>query len=149
MFGRMMNDTLGKLHFWFTFITYYGTFFPMHYIGIAGHMRRIYDPYQYEFLKHLQPINQFITISAHHPGRLADPLLRELLLERVQGQEGDREPVERERAGVDDARPPPPHGNWPGEIPEVHRWPYEYSNPGAPKDYVMQTSPRWPAKRAH
>ena len=51
MFGRMMNEPLGKAHFWLTFITYYGTFFPMHYIGIAGHMRRIYDPYQYEFLK--------------------------------------------------------------------------------------------------
>jgi len=64
MFGRMMNDTLGKAHFWFTFIAYYCTFFPMHYIGIAGHLRRIYDPYQYEFLKPLQPINEFITISA-------------------------------------------------------------------------------------
>ena len=63
MFGRMMNDTLGKAHFWFTFIAYYCTFFPMHYIGIAGHLRRIYDPYQYEFLKPLQPINEFITIN--------------------------------------------------------------------------------------
>src|SRR5436190_10214928 len=64
MFGRLMNDTIGKWHFWFTFVAYYGTFFPMHYIGLAGHMRRIYDPYQYPFLKHLQGINQFITVSA-------------------------------------------------------------------------------------
>src|ERR1700694_1740793 len=64
MFGRMMNETLGKLHFWFTFVTYYGTFFPMHYIGLAGHMRGIYEPYQSPFLKHLQGLDQFVTISA-------------------------------------------------------------------------------------
>ena len=108
MFGRTMNETLGKWHFWLTFITYYGTFFPMHYIGLAGHMRRIYDPYQYEFLKPLQGMNEFITISAIILGRRPDPVLRELLLERVQGREGQRQPVERERAGVDDGFPAAP-----------------------------------------
>src|SRR5581483_3761466 len=65
MFGRTMNETLGKLHFWLTFVTYYGTFFPMHYVGFRGQMRRLYDPYQYyDYLKDMQGINQLITISA-------------------------------------------------------------------------------------
>ena len=64
MFGRMMNDTLGKIHFWGTFIFFNCTFFPMHILGVGGHMRRIYNPTQYEFLQPLQPINVFITVSA-------------------------------------------------------------------------------------
>ena len=108
MFGRTMNESLGKWHFWLTFITYYGTFFPMHYIGLAGHMRRIYDPYQYEFLKPLQGLNVFITVSAIILGAGPDPVLRELLLERVQGREGQRQSLGRERARVDDGLPAPP-----------------------------------------
>src|SRR5712692_4780565 len=64
MFGRMMNVTLGHLHFWPTFIFFNGTFFPMHIIGIGGHMRRIYNPTQYDFLKPLQHWNVFMTVSA-------------------------------------------------------------------------------------
>src|SRR5215813_7891959 len=64
MFGRMMNETLGKIHFWPTFIAFNCTFFPMHILGVGGHMRRIYNPLQYNFLVPLQPINVFITISA-------------------------------------------------------------------------------------
>src|SRR5436309_11942789 len=64
MFGRMMSDRWGKVHFALTFIFSNCTFYPMHILGVAGHMRRISDPTQYDFLKHLQPLNQFITISA-------------------------------------------------------------------------------------
>ena len=69
MFGRMMNETLGKIHFWLTFIFFNCTFFPMHILGVGGHMRRIYNPTQYEFLKPLQPINVFITDQRALPGR--------------------------------------------------------------------------------
>ncbi|MEE9137925.1 MAG: cbb3-type cytochrome c oxidase subunit I, partial [candidate division NC10 bacterium] len=64
MFGRMMNETLGKIHFWLTFVAFNCVFFPMHILGVGGMMRRIYNPMQYEFLQPLQPINVFITISA-------------------------------------------------------------------------------------
>jgi hypothetical protein len=64
MFGRMMNETLGKIHFALTFIGFNWTFFPMHILGIGGHMRRIYDPTQYDFLQPLQHINVFITYGA-------------------------------------------------------------------------------------
>ncbi len=64
MFGRLMNETLGKIHFWLSFIGVYCVFFPMHILGIGGQMRRIYDPLQYDFLKGQQGLNVFISISA-------------------------------------------------------------------------------------
>jgi cytochrome c oxidase subunit 1 len=140
MFGRMMNDSLGKIHFWFTFIAYYCTFFPMHYLGMAGHMRRIYDPYQYEFLKNLQPINQFITISAFVLGASQILFFINYFWSAFRGEKASDNPWNA--AGLEWTTPSPPgHGNWPGEIPEVHRWPFDYSVPGAEKDFVMQTDP--------
>src|SRR5208282_1508430 len=64
MFGRLMSEKIGKVHFWITFIAFNCTFFPMHILGLGGHMRRIYNPLQYDFLKPLQPIQIFISISA-------------------------------------------------------------------------------------
>jgi cytochrome c oxidase subunit 1 len=140
MFGRVMNDGLGKLHFWFTFIAYYCTFFPMHYIGIGGHLRRIYDPYQYEFLKNMQPINEFITISAFILGSSQVIFFINFFWSAFKGEKATENPWNA--AGLEwTTSSPPPHGNWAGEIPEVHRWPYDYSVPGADKDYVMQTDP--------
>jgi cytochrome c oxidase subunit 1 len=140
MFGRMMHDGLGKLHFWLTFVAYYCTFFPMHYVGIAGHMRRIYDPYQYTFLKDLQPINQFITVSAFVLGSSQIFFFANFLWSAFRGQKAGENPWNAN--GLEWTTPsPPPHGNWPGAIPEVYRWPYDYSVPGAPSDHVMQTDP--------
>jgi cytochrome c oxidase subunit 1 len=147
MFGRMMNDALGKWHFWFTFVAYYGTFFPMHYIGIAGHMRRIYDPYQYDFLKPLQPINQLITISAFILGASQILFFINFFWSAFKGRKATENPWNANGLEWTTASPPP-HGNWPGEIPEVHRWPYDYSVPGAPADYVMQTDPSPIGERA-
>jgi cytochrome c oxidase subunit 1 len=64
MFGRYMNETLGKIHFWFSLIGVYAVFFPMHILGITGHMRRIYDPLFYDFLKQDRLVNIFVTVSA-------------------------------------------------------------------------------------
>jgi cytochrome c oxidase subunit 1 len=140
MFGRMMNDTLGKLHFWFTFVAYYCTFFPMHYLGLAGHMRRLYDPYQYAYLKDLQPINQFITVSAFVLGSSQLLFFINFFWSAFKGRKAGENPWQAN--GLEWTTPsPPPHGNWPGEIPEVHRWPYDYSVPGAATDHVMQTDP--------
>jgi cytochrome c oxidase subunit 1 len=148
MFGRMMNEPLGKLHFWFTFVTYYGTFFPMHYVGIAGQMRRIYDPYQYEFLKPLQGMNQFITVSAVILGVSQIIFFVNFIWSAFKGTPAGENPWDAN--GLEwTTSSPPPHGNWPGEIPEVHRWPYEYSNPDAPRDHVMQHEPAAAAVRGH
>jgi cytochrome c oxidase subunit 1 len=140
MFGRTMNESLGKWHFWFTFITYYGTFFPMHYVGISGQMRRIYDPYQYDFLKNLQGINEFITYNALVLGASQVLFFVNFFWSAFKGKKADANPWSA--TGLEwTTQSPPGHGNWQGEIPEVHRWPYDYSVPGAPKDFVMQTDP--------
>jgi cytochrome c oxidase subunit 1 len=140
MFGRMMNEPLGKVHFWLTFVTYYGTFFPMHYIGLAGHMRRIYDPYQYPFLKHLQPINQLMTVSALILGSAQILFFVNFFWSAFKGKKAAENPWNAN--GLEWTTPsPPPHGNWPGAIPEVHRWPYEYSPPDSAVDHVMQHEP--------
>jgi cytochrome c oxidase subunit 1 len=144
MFGRFMNDALGKIHFWFTFIAYYGTFFPMHYIGLAGHMRRIYAAGPptgfYEYLKPLQPVNQLITVSAFVLGASQLIFLFNFFWSAFKGRKAPENPWGAN--GLEWTTPSPaPHGNWPGEIPEVHRWPYDYSVPDAPTDHVMQTDP--------
>ena len=141
MFGRMMNDTLGKIHFWFTFLAYYCTFFPMHYIGIAGHMRRLYDPYQYEFLKNLQGLNQFITVSAFILGSSQIIFFVNYFWSAFKGAEGRR-------------RTPGAPTPWSGRRPRLRGtatgWersprstagPTTTAFPGAPTDHVMQTDP--------
>ena len=148
MFGRTMNETLGKWHFWLTFVTYYGTFFPMHYIGLAGHMRRIYDPYQYEFLKPLRGLNEFITISAIILGLAQILFFVNFFWSAFKGQKASENPWNANGLEWTTASPPP-HGNWPGAIPEVHRWPYEYSHPDAPKDFVMQHEPPLRVESGH
>jgi cytochrome c oxidase subunit 1 len=148
MFGRTMNETLGKWHFWLTFVTYYGTFFPMHYIGLAGHLRRVYDPYQYEFLKSTQSLNQFITVSAIILGLAQILFFVNFFWSAFKGQKASENPWDANGLEWTTASPPP-HGNWPGAIPEVHRWPYEYSNPNAPKDHVMQHEPPLAVESGH
>jgi len=148
MFGRMMNEPLGKLHFWFTFVTYYSTFFPMHYFGIAGQMRRIYDPYQYEFLKHLKDGNELVTISAFILGASQILFFVNFFWSAFKGQRASENPWDANGLEWTTASPPP-HGNWPGPIPEVHRWPYDYSVPEAPTDHVLQTDPAPIGERAH
>ena len=103
MFGRMMNETLGKIHFWPTFIAFNCTFFPMHILGVGGHMRRIYNPMQYDFLHPLQPINVFITISAICLGLAQIPFVINFFWSMFAGQEGDGESVARQHARVDGA----------------------------------------------
>src|SRR6266508_2349235 len=92
MFGRMMNDTLGKIHFWGTFIFFNCTFFPMHILGVGGHMRRIYNPTQYAFLQPLQPINVFITVSAILLGLSQIPFVINFFWSLFAGRRAERNP---------------------------------------------------------
>ena len=98
MFGRMMNETLGKIHFWLTFIFFNCTFFPMHMLGMHGHMRRIYDPTQYDFLKPFQPMNQFITYSAFALFAVQFIFAMNFILQLVVREEGRPQSVERHRS---------------------------------------------------
>jgi cytochrome c oxidase subunit 1 len=110
-------------------------------------MRRIYDPYQYQFLKDLQPINQFITISAFVLGSSQFIFLFNFLWSAFRGAKAGDNPWNAN--GLEwTTSSPPPHGNWPGPIPEVFRSPYDYSVPGVESDHVMQTDPAPVGERA-
>ncbi len=136
MFGRMMNPLLGKAHFWLTFLFYNLTFFPMHELGLQGHMRRIYDPTQYAFLQHLQPLNEFITLSAFLLFAVQLIFAVNFIMSWWNGKKASPNPWED--TGLEWSTPsPPPHGNWP-ETPTVHHAPYEFSSPLVQEDYLMQ-----------
>jgi cytochrome c oxidase subunit 1 len=139
MFGKMMNDTLGKLHFWFTFAGAYAIFIPMHYLGLAGHPRR-YSQADVGYLKDLIPVQRFITIAAFITitGQLI--FLGNLVWSLVKGRKASDNPWEATTLEWTTATPPP-HDNFGGHTPVVHNGPYEYAVPGAPRDYVMQTDP--------
>ena len=140
MFGRKMNETLGKIHFIGTFVAGNCTFFPMHILGQAGHMRRITDPLQYTFLQHLQPINQFISISAFVLGVTQIVFLVNFFHSLFWGEKVGRNPWHANTLEWT-APSPPPHGNF-AEPPVVRRGPYEYSVPGMEQDYLPQTEPQ-------
>jgi len=136
MFGRMMNDTLGKIHFWLTFIFFNCTFFPMHILGAGGHMRRIYNPLQYEFLQPLQPINIFITVSAILLGLSQIPFVVNFFWSLFAGPRAERNPWQANTLEWV-APTPAPHGNF-DTIPTVYRGPYEYSSPEVQEDWLPQ-----------
>jgi cytochrome c oxidase subunit 1 len=137
MYGRMMNETLGKVHFWLTLIFFNLTFFPMHILGIGGHMRRIYNPMQYEFLHALQPINVLITIGAIGLGLSQLVFVVNYFGTLIAGKKAERNPWHANTLEWE-APTPPPHGNFPGPLPTVYRGPYEYSSPLVEEDYLPQ-----------
>jgi len=142
MYGRLMNEKLGKIHFWVTFLTYYGTFFPMHYLGVGGMVRRLYDFNVYQYLQPYQPVNVFITLSAFTLGTAQLVFLFNYFWSIFKGKKAERNPWKAN--GLEWSAPSPaPHGNWGEKEPVVYRWPYEYSSPEAAEDHV----PQWVAPR--
>src|SRR5437870_8800641 len=151
MFGRLMNETLGKIHFAFTFIGFNWTFFPMHILGVGGHMRRIYDPTQYDFLKPFQPMNTFITYGALILGAGQLILIVNFFWSMFAGKVAGKNPWHANTLEWE-APSPPPHGNFPGPLPTVYRGPYEYSSPLVAEDYLPQArrlEPQTAAAAAH
>ena len=137
MFGRMMSEFWGKVHFGLTFLFYNLTFFPMHQLGLGGHMRRIYDPTEYAFLQPLQPLNRFITISAFLLFSVQIIFALNFIVSWFKGKKATENPWED--TGLEWSTPsPPPHGNWP-TTPRVYHGPYEFSSPLVDEDYLMQT----------
>ena len=137
MFGRMMSEVLGKIHFVLTFVFFNCTFFPMHYLGAGGHMRRIYNPLQYEFLESMQGMNTFITVSAFLLGASQIFFLINFLWSLFFGKRAERNPWLANTLEWD-APSPPPHGNF-DTTPIVYRGAYEYSSPEVEEDYLPQS----------
>ncbi len=136
IFGRMMNETLGKVHFALTYIFFNCAFFPMHFLGVGGHMRRIYNPLQYEFLHDLQWWNVFITMSAFCLGLSQLIFFANFIWSLIAGKKADKNPWEANTLEWT-APSPPGHGNF-ETTPTVYRGPYEYSSPLVQEDWLPQ-----------
>ena len=137
MFGRMLSPALGGLHFWLTLVFFNLTFFPMHWIGIAGMVRRIANPLQYDALVPHQWINVFTTVSLIGLIAAQVPFFANYFVSMVRGRPAPVNPWQATTLEWT-APSPPPHGNWGVALPAVERGPYEYSVPGAAQDWLPQ-----------
>ncbi len=143
MFGRMMNNTLGKIHFWLTLLFLNGTFMLMHYVGTQGHPRRIAvgawseeHSAGYEFLADFHWANQFMTVSAICLGLAQIPFFINVFASLYRGAKAPDNPWRAN--SLEWAAPtPPPHGNFVGPI-QVYRGPYEFSHPDMKEDFAPQ-----------
>ena len=140
MFGRMMNEGLGKAHFLLTFIGTYAIFMPMHYLGMAGGTRRYSQYTEVAYLQRLMPIHTFMTYAAIITIASQFIFVINLFWSMFKGPKASDNPWESTTLEWTTATPPP-HDNFGGRTPVVNRGPYEYGVPGAAKDFIMQNDP--------
>jgi len=140
--GRMLNETLGKLHFWVTFVGAYAIFFPMFLMGILGVPRRYFD---FNALQYLPPqtsaLNIAITVAALAVGAAQLIFLGNLIWSALWGKRAEANPWGATTLEWQTPTTPPPHGNWGAQTPTVYRWAYDYSVPGAERDFIPQNVP--------
>jgi cytochrome c oxidase subunit 1 len=141
MFGRFMNNTLAYIHFWVSMIGAYFIFWPMHYEGLAGMPRRYYDFSNWESFKMFSGLNEFISISAIVVFAAQFLFIFNFFYSMYKGRKVTERNKNPWKATTLEWTTPihPPHGNWTSEIPEVHRWPYDYGKDG--RDFIPQTEP--------
>jgi cytochrome c oxidase subunit 1 len=140
LFLRMMNKKLGYLHFWTTFVCAYGVFFPMHFLGLAGVPRRYYTNSNFPMFDNLVDINEIVTVFAILAALAQVIFMFNFFYSMFRGEKAPQNPWNSNTlewttpmANI--------HGNWPGPLPVVHRWAYDYSKPGASADFIPQTVP--------
>ncbi len=145
MYGKMMNKKLGYAHFWITLVGAYGVFFPMHFVGLAGAPRRYYDYSVYaesdiDSYNQMMDLNVIITVFAIIAALGQLIFLFNFFYSIFRGPKSIQNPW---KANTLEWTTPVEHihGNWPGELPTVHRWPYDYSKPGAEEDFIPQIVP--------
>ena len=140
--GRMLNETLGKIHFWITFLGAYAIFFPMHYVGLMGIPRRYFDVSDMNFVPpSAHDLNAFITVMALIVGVAQIIFLFNLAWSLRHGKEAGGNPWRATTLEWQTPETPPGHGNWGKELPVVYRWAYDYSVPGAKEDFIPQNVP--------
>lgn len=140
MFGRMLDEKLGYIHFWLTFVGVYLVFFPMHYIGIAGFPRRYYSFTNFDAFSSFGDLNMFVTVAAIITFGAQFLFVFNFFYSMWRGKKAPANPWGSNTLEWTTPRNPG-HGNWPGKIPTVYRWPYDYSKPGAEDDFIPQTVP--------
>ncbi|NLR59615.1 cytochrome c oxidase subunit I [Chitinophaga polysaccharea] len=147
LYGRFMNSTIGYIHFWVTMVGAYLIFWPMHYEGMAGMPRRYYDVSNWASFKQFGGLNEFITIVVILVFAVQLLFVFNFFYSIFKGRKmttlnpwnaTSLEWTTPIHAG---------HGNWPGEIPEVYRWAYDYSKDG--RDFIPQTEPIGPNEEVH
>jgi len=140
MFGRRMNKRLGYIHFWLTFISIYLVFFPMHFMGMGGVPRHYYSITAFDFSKGFMDLQVFITIAAIISFFAQFIFLYNFFYSIFYGKKSSLNPWKANTLEWTTPRVPG-HGNWPGDIPKVFRWAYDYSKPGVKEDYLPQHIP--------
>jgi len=137
--GRMFSDGMGKLHFWLTFLGTYSIYLPMHYIGILGVPRRYYAYGNTDFIPDsVATVNIGITIAALIVGVSQIVFFVNMIWSYFKGKRADANPWNATTLEWQTESTPPKHGNWGHSPPQVYRWAYDYSVPGAAKDFIPQ-----------
>lgn len=155
MYGRMMNTRMGYVHFWITLVGAYGVFFPMHFVGLAGAPRRyynysVYETFDTDSYAMIMDLNVIITTFAIIAAIGQVVFLFNFFYSIFRGPKAPQNPW---KSNTLEWTTPVEHvhGNWPGELPTVHRWPYDYSKPGSEEDFIPQNVPLqdWEQEEAH
>jgi len=149
MFGRFMSNTLGYIHFWLTFIGAYVIFWPMHYEGIAGMPRRYYDYSNWESFKQFSELNQMISVAVIIVFFAQLLFVFNFFMSIFKGKKMTTQNPWGATSLEWTTGIEPLHGNWEGDIPEVHRWAYDYKDNGMGGDFVPQTVPLKEGEEAH
>jgi cytochrome c oxidase subunit 1 len=137
--GRMLGETMGKIHFWITFLGAYAIFFPMHYLGLLGVPRRYYEIGETSFVPgSAGDLNAFISVAALMVGAAQLLFLFNLAWSLRYGKQSGPNPWRATTLEWQTPETPPGHGNWGPELPVVHRWAYDYAVPGVKDDFVPQ-----------
>jgi cytochrome c oxidase subunit 1 len=140
MSGKMLNVTMGKLHFWGTFLGTYLIYFPMHYLGVLGVPRRYFAYENYDFIPDsAKDLNAMITVMAIFVALVQLIFLFNLVWSLFKGKPSGDNPWEATSLEWQTETTPPGHGNWGKDLPVCHRWAYDYSVPGYEQDFLPQT----------
>lgn len=142
MTGRMLDDGLGKLHFWVTFLGTYAVYLPMHYLGFLGVPRRYFAMGTTDFIPaSAQDLNASITIAALIVGAAQMIFIYNIIVSLRHGEKAGKNPWRATSLEWQTPDVPPHHGNWGPDLPKVYRWAYDYSVPGAKDDFIPQNQP--------
>jgi len=148
LYGRMMNTRMGYAHFWLTYFSAFGVFMPMHFMGLAGAPRRYYEYSNFPMFDWLTDLSQMVSVFAIIGALAQGIFLFNFFYSIFRGSRSVKNPW---KSNTLEWTTPVEHvhGNWYGAIPEVHRWPYDYSKPGADEDFIPQTVPLADGEEEH
>ena len=146
--GRMFNTVMGKWHFWLTFLGTYAIYLPMHYLGFLGVPRRYFSYEGIDFIpESAMALNTQITVAALIVAVVQILFFVNIIWSMFKGPKADPNPWGATTLEWQTAETPPIHGNWGPELPGVYRWAYDYSVPGAEKDFIPQNQPPAPGEK--